>query len=83
VNKRILFLAGALLWAVGANSTVARTPHDDPDNRLFTYGYSVASGHGIDASVITLPDQPVDQGFRGRGYGAACANAGTSGPDCD
>ena len=78
-----LLVGAALALTFGVTVAVAETPHDNPDNQLFTYGYSVPAGNGLETSVITHPNQAVDGGFKGRGYGAACANGGIPGPDCE
>ena len=58
-------------------------PPDDPDNRLWTYGYSVPAGNGLDAYVTTVSQPAADNGFNGQGYGPACVGPDVEGPDCD
>ena len=58
-------------------------PPDDADNPLWMFGYSVASGHGLDAYVTTVPQQAVNHGLNGPGHGAACVGPNIKGPDCD
>jgi len=83
MKRGTILLACALALTVEATESVAKTPYNDDDNQLFTFGYSAASDHGLDTSVITLPSQPVGNGFKGGGWAAACANEGQVGPDCE
>ena len=84
MNRYTVLLAGALAL-LSAATAIAETPFNDPNNQLWTYGYSVPAGNGIDASVVTLPNSGVDNGFRGvKGLTSACANPGVvGGPDCE